>query len=222
MPTRDRMIGHLISQFQNAPNITAILDAVGAELEPLFQAMDDLEKKRWIDTASGRQLDGLGEIVGKNRRIENAVQMAFFGFYGMPNSLGFEEGRFRDTWEDFLSSVDLLDDNYRLVLKQKIWKNNFQGTTEETLQSLKFIFSAPVVIVTELGNAKFAVGIGRRFTWNDFQLAKAYNLFVKAAGVGVVWQAIFDADGSFGFLGQPGIKGFEKGTFADTFDVPNI
>lgn len=221
MQTRDRMIQHLISQFQGRPNIEAVLSAVGDELDEIYAVLDDLRTRRWIDTASGKQLDGLGEIVGQDRRIANSVYTLFFGFVGQGGALGFEEGRFRDTWENHMESSELLDDHYKTVIRQKIRKNVFTGTTEQTLQSLQFIFNAPIVITTELGNAKFAIGLGRRLTENDLQLARALNLLVKAAGVGVVWQATFEAGDVFGFQGQPA-QGFETGKFADTFDVPNI
>ena len=79
----DRMRQHLISQFQwevidskiygDKPVLRAILTALGAEMDELNQAVNDIENKRWIDTAEGVQLDGIGEIVDRSRQIDKAI-----------------------------------------------------------------------------------------------------------------------------------------------------
>jgi len=211
------MKGHLIGQFQDKKVLNAIIEALGEELDELDAVFDDLRNKRWIDTGEGKQLDGIGEIVGQARQISNALAIPFFGFEGQLGTMGFEQARFRDTNETWLESYNLSDPEYRRVLWAKVGKNITDGTAEKTIDSISFIFNAPHVFVGETGNAKIAIGVGRRLTKGDMLLADAVDLLVRAGGVGVDWKTQFNYDGYFGFLGQLNAKGFEAGSFADTF-----
>ena len=210
---------HLLGQFAGKPVFEAFLTAIGGELNELEQMFTDLRDKRWIDTAEGAQLDGIGEIVNQNRQVPDAVTIPFFGFDGRPNALGFEEGRFRDSWEGWLTSVNLNDPEYRIVLRAKIRKDTSPATAEDTISSLRFIFSADRVVIRDSGNAKFNAAIGRRLNENEQSVARALDLFVRAGGVGLLQASHFDAANYFGFYGQKDAKGFEVGTFADAISL---
>ena len=84
---------------------------------------------------------------------------------------------------------------------------------------LKVIFDVPVVVVEDAGNAKIRLGIGRRLTTAELLLIKAYNLFIRAGGVGLKYVVQYDADGYFGFYGQPRALGFDEGSFADIVEL---
>ena len=215
MSKAESMINHLVMQFSKSVKMQAFLNALGAELDELTTALDDLQNKRWIDTGSGVQLDNIGVLVDRSRSIDGAIQLEFFGFLDQPNTLTFGVGRFRDTTAVPYMASSVLDDvTYRPVLWHKVSKDTTNGTTESTIESLKFIFNAPFVIVQEKGNAKFDVGIGRELTDNDITLARAINLFIKAGGVGV--DLTYEIpEKYFGFRGQPNAYGFEIGSFPD-------
>lgn len=213
------MAGHLIGQFSGKPVFAAFLAAIGGELDELDQALADLRDKRWIDTGEGVQLDGIGELVNQSRQVADAVTIPFFAFEGQPNAQGFEVGRFRDDWEGWLTSVNLGDPEYRMVLRAKIRKDTSPGTTEDTIASLRFIFDADRVVIRDCGNAKMAAAVGRRLNENELSVARALDLFVRAGGVGIVDASHFDADNYFGFYGQKDAKGFETGTFADSIEL---
>lgn len=214
----DSMHAHLIGQFHGKPVIRAFLDAIGAEFDELETALNDLRDQRWIETGEGVQLDGIGQLVSQVRQIADAVQIPFFGFADQPNAQGFEVGRFRDEWEIYLQSVNLSDPEYRLVLRAKIMKDTSPGTTEDTIASLKFIFSAPTVLIQDRGNAKFSIAIGRILNANEISVARALDLFVRAGGVGILEASHYPAGHYFGFYGQPGAQGFDAGQFADVID----
>lgn len=217
MSHTDVMKRHLIGQFDKKPVIDAILEAVGEEMDEISGAFEDLRNRRWIDTGDGVQLDGIGKIVDRDRIIENSIQLEFFGFFGQPNTLGFESGRFRDVWEEYLASNRLQDTEYRKALWQKVFKNSSPGTAEDTIASLRFVFDTDNVVLQERGNAKIAIAIGRELTSNDISIANAVDLFIRSGGVGVEWQVYYDSESFFGFLGQTGAKGFDAGKFADIF-----
>lgn len=211
----DSMQSHLIGQFQGKPIIRGILDAFAAELDELNQSAADLKNKRWIDTGEGAQLDGIGDIVGQGRQIDDAVQIPFFGFAETENGLPFDVGRFFDSWEMWLKSVNLADPEYRLLLKSKIFKNKTQCTAEETIASLKNIYNADLVLIEDRGNAKIGLAIGRILTQSEIRTAAAVNLLIRGAGIGCDYIEHFDSSGYFGFCGQANSKGFEAGKFAD-------
>lgn len=211
MTSAERMINHLIMQFGNSPILHIILNAFGAELDELRKAYDDLLNNRLIDTGRGVQLDNIGVLIDRSRRIDGAIQLEFFAFADQPNALTFSVGRFRDTPSvAYLASSTLDDESYRPVLWHKIAKNTATGTAENTVESVKFIYDAPYVTLTELGNAKIGLGIGRELNDNDIILARALDLFIRAGGVGISF-VIEIPDDPFGFVDQLDVKGFDVG-----------
>lgn len=222
----DRMREHLISQFQwdvinnkiydDKPVLRAILTAIGEELDEINTAITAIKNNRWIDTAEGVQLDGIGEIVDRNRHIDKAIAISYFGFYGQPNTKGFGQARFRTSGESSLSTYILGDAEYRLILALKAQKNNSRATAEDTINSLKYVFNAPYVVLQEVGNANLVIGIAKQLTDNEILLSQAVDLIVKAGGVGVSYKSYFPV-AYFGFLGQENAQGFGAGSFAHIF-----
>ena len=220
----DRMRTHLISQFQWEPGSTkekrvlkAEIEALGEKLNELRDVFLALRNNRWIETGIGNQLDGIGQIVDRSREIGQAIAIKFFGFYDQPNTGTFDEARFREADEDNLESYRLNDTEYRAVLKQKVINNSSRATTEDMIRSLKYIFDAPQIMINEIGNANVVVAIGRKLTDNQIMLARATDLVVKPAGVGLYYRVHYNANDYFGFNGQPYARGFEDGRFVDIF-----
>ena len=218
MTHTERMISHLIGQFQDKPVIEAELEALGAELDALRSAFDDLRNKRWIDTGEGVQLDGIGTIVNRDRTIQDSLQIEFFGFSGQDNSQTFGVGRFRSINETWLASTRMEDDDYRKILWLKVFYDSSQATGDELIHCLRVLFDTQNIILHEAGNAKIIVGIGRRLTANDIRLARTLHLITLGGGIGLLAVEMFDAD-YFGFLGQPYAKTFGAGSWATTIDL---
>lgn len=213
------MISHLLMQFSKSVNMQIFLNALGAELDELTQALDDLQNKRWIDTGSGVQLDNIGVLIDRSRNIAGSIQLEFFAFYDQPNALSFGVGRFRDTPAVPYTATSTLDDEtYRPVLWHKVSKDTTTGTAESTIESVKFIYNAPFITITELGNAKIGIGVGRALTDNDIVLARALDLFIRAGGVGLAFVEEIPTN-YFGFVDQPYAKGFEVGVLPTLIEI---
>ena len=212
----EQMISRLLMQFGSSPNLHALLNVVGQELDLLAQVLSDLQEKRWIDTAAGAQLDGCGVIVQQSRRVNQAIPIPFFGFVGQYSITGFNQGRLRNDRESYLSSSDLADEDYRQVLWAKVAKNTTDGTTEHTIASLQRLYGAQIIL-TELGNAKIMVSIGRELTETEILLANALDLLIRAGGVNIDIKAYF-YENTFGFANQnQGYLGFGQGRLAKEF-----
>jgi hypothetical protein len=71
-------VPRLTGQFENSPKLKALVAAIVGPLSTVEDFADELNNKRWIDTAVGRQLDGCGYIVGEPRsgRGDDAYRQA--------------------------------------------------------------------------------------------------------------------------------------------------
>ena len=110
----------LVEQFKDKPVIDALMEVVGDELNEVRQFYEDLRDKRNIQTAIGKQLDGIGG---------NAVLTRL------------EAGALACTRE---SVYVLNDDDYRTYLIYKIWKNTNRCTYYDIIRAFKMFWDKPL------------------------------------------------------------------------------
>lgn len=203
---------HWPAQFRDGSRLEALVRGLAQPLNDGQAAALQLLNDRWLDTAEGQQLDGIGDIVGLPRIIDDVVYVQFFGFVGQPGIAGFGEGRLRRRGESITGgSTTLLDPEYRRLLYWKIAVNNGHGTAPEIIAALKPILAVSRVIVQDVGNAKIAVWVNRLPGMSDPLMVNAEKWVPKAAGVGLQLSASNDTP--FGFLSQ-GFYGFGVGMLA--------
>ncbi len=212
----DDMNKHLLEQFNKAEVIKAIFYALFLEFKEMNTAISDLENKRWIDTGEGAQLDGVGQIVDRDRTVTGLRLIKFFGFRGQRNITGFNQAPFRRYYEEYLTSLTLNDEQYRKILHAKVWKNNTYAYTNDTVKSLQIIFGTNTIIVQNAGNAKMRISIGKLTNEDEKILIEGIDLLVRAAGVGYEFYNEFDKY-AFGFKGQTYCKGFGQAPFSHFF-----
>ena len=78
---------------------------------------------------------------------------------------------------------DLDDTLYRKIIKAKILKDTSPGTPEDTITALKTIFPGDKVTLSEIGNAKMSVAIGRFYTRHELMLIRDTGLIIRPGGV---------------------------------------
>ena len=204
-PVFDKYLQLLISGFQEAQEI-----------------FNDLMKLRSVDTATGAQLDIIGNIVGQDRELIAADLYDFFGMQGALNAYPMGDlsdptvgGYFFSYGTDMGGNVALDDDLYRLFIKSKIYKNSTSSTPEEFIQAIKMILSVDQIALVETGNANAHVYIGKQLS-NFEKILLTYisnstgypaRLIPKTVGVGLSFGE-FVSEGYFGFNDSPGAKGF--------------
>jgi hypothetical protein len=114
------------------------------ELEaPMFNWAESLD----LDSASGNELDIIGEIVGQRREILDYSEVKYFGFADSVGSLGFGDlynsnvgGRFRSLYEPTENMRLLEDPEYRIFIRARILRNKSKGTRNEILSAIETLF----------------------------------------------------------------------------------
>lgn len=119
------MEGLLLNQYQNSPLLQEYYMAFIAELDYLFEQVEEVYYGRFIEQAVGRQLDIIGIILDQPRAVALPTQWFGFSDAGVvpPNVAGMadeatpaEGGLFRDENQEGISIVPLDDPTYRRVL----------------------------------------------------------------------------------------------------------
>jgi uncharacterized phage protein gp47/JayE len=62
-----KITADLVTQFREQSNTTAILEAVAEQLQGVHTFYEQLRTLRRLETAAGKQLDGIGNIVVMSR-----------------------------------------------------------------------------------------------------------------------------------------------------------
>lgn len=109
----------LVEQFRGKANIEALMEVVGIELQEVFDFYEQLRTQRSVDTAVGKQLDGVGDIAVMTRK--EAGQLA-------GNPIPFEV-------------ID--DDTYRQYLIYKILKNTCDCTYPDIIKAFRMFWDRP-------------------------------------------------------------------------------
>lgn len=209
--------GNWTAQFADSPRLQALVQALLQPANGLQGALRQLYDNRWLDSAYGAQLDGIGQIVGFGRLVDEVLYVKFFGFSSQPDTTGFNEARMRREHESPVAgSTTLLDEEYRKLLYWKIALNNGHGTSPEIAATMKAIFDASQVIVQDRGNAKLGIWMNTTPRSNPALLVDPLRWIPKLAGVGV--ELIGNTFSKpFGFINQ-GFYGFGEGVMARSIE----
>lgn len=110
----------LVEQFRGKPNIDALMEVVGEQLQDLYEFFYDLKARRSIEEAEGAQLDGVGDIVVLSRA--EAGQLASKTNPGEA----------------------VTDDLYRKFLIYKVLKNTNRCTYPDIIKSFQMFWEKPL------------------------------------------------------------------------------
>lgn len=110
----------LVEQFRDKPNIEAIMEVIGIELQEVFDFYRQLRDERGVDNAVGQQLDGVGDIAVMSRK--EAGQLS-----GNP-----------------IPIEVIPDDLYRQYLIYKILKNTCDCTYPNIIKAFRMFWDKPL------------------------------------------------------------------------------
>lgn len=189
------------------------------ELQEIFR---QLMQERSINTATGAQLDIIGEIVGQPREFIDTALLTYFAYLGYPEAESFGDlndssaGGFYRGLDDPLAGNTLLnDEQYRLFIKAKIIKNSTNATPDQVLEFINFVFDSPFNQLIEEGDAAYTLLIGKQLSsfetvlLNYISYSSGYpSRFVpKPIGVRVNY-GTYTYGEAFAFQGVQGAKGY--------------
>ena len=205
---------HFLAQHIGKAKTESFVRSFYPPLNVLDKALNDLYTLRWLDTAEGVQLDGIGSIVGIPRSIANSIYIPFFGFSVQISGRGFGVARMRHKREPYAQSSILGDVEYRAVIHLKISLNNGHGTAEEIIHAFNSSLQVTRTRVEDQGNANARVYINDFIMPYDPRSQLLEYMIPKAAGV-KLWPYYVNADYIFGFINQNmGYYGFDIGVLA--------
>lgn len=204
-------------QFKNKTVYDKYLQLLLSGKVELQNIIQDTMQLRSLDTAVGRQLDVIGEIVGRPRGLVTSEIFSYFGFEGAQQGESFSSttdptvgGQWYSIDAPYGISREPSDDEYRLILKAKIIKNRTLATPEDVISAYKFLFGASQVTIAELAPAEVRIGIGKILNNVErgllFDLGGAGQLLPKPAGVSYSYSE-FQAGRVFATDGFPGAVG---------------
>lgn len=118
----------------SAVNINKLVDALLSQVQALDGATLNVLILRYLNTATGRVLDSVGDIVGEVRTDIDA--------------------------NTYTATASAADDRYRDKIKKRVFVNNASGTPEEMISILKsFLPAGAVVSFYEVYPAKVIIAI---------------------------------------------------------------
>lgn len=188
---KELAISRLAVQYSESINLINYIKTLLLEADILEAVFRSLLEDRWIDTAEGKVLDIIGEIVGQDRELIDASLIDYFGFddYILANSFGTLSdntvgGRFRSINEAVTGNRYLTDAEYRKFIKARIFKNKTRSTPEDIISQIKFIFDITDFEFSD-GNGEYTITINTPMPNNEKILLTGTDLIPKTIGVAV-------------------------------------
>lgn len=189
------------------------------ELQEVFR---QLMQDRSLDTATGTQLDTIGEIVGQPREFIDTALITYFAYLGYPEAESYGDlnssgvgGFYRGLDNPLAGNTLLNDEQYRLFIKAKIIKNSTNATPNQLLEFINFVFDSPQNQLIEEGDAAYTLLIGKQLssfetvllTYISYASGYPSRFVPKPIGVRVNYGTYVSGD-TFAFQGVTGAKGY--------------
>jgi Protein of unknown function (DUF2612) len=205
---------HFLAQHVGKPNTEGFVRSFYPPINILDKALNDLYTLRWLNTAVGLQLDGIGSIVGLPRTIAGSRYLPFFGFLTQISGRSFGVARIRHKREPYATNSILGDEEYRMAIYLKIALNNGHGTAEELIHAFNTSLRVTRTNIQDIGNANARVYINDFIMDNDPRSQLLEYMIPRAGGV-KLWPTYVNVDRTFGFINQNmGYFGFYIGILA--------
>lgn len=203
----------LLEQYKTSTNLIGLIDALIGGQGDLELVLDQLLTERGINTAVGKQLDIIGEIVGQKRVLVDVSGLEVFGYQGAAGAIGGYGSnsdlslgaRYAGANDEFGAFRELGDYEYRYFIKSKIFKNVGSLTRECLISAFKFILGDDAkIVITEVGNHNVAITIMANLPKSLIQLLVDKDILPRPAGVNYSITLTLGDGLTFAFAGFPG------------------
>lgn len=140
-----------LAQFVGKKKLEYFVTSLCLPLDDIETALHDLEFKRGVFTSEGKQLDGVGDIVGQPRFVPGAFLLPFFGYEDQPAVTGYNQARYRRRGESNEDTTNVVGDNvYQQLINWKIIINSASGTIDDIIRAMRAIFPDAVSVVVTM------------------------------------------------------------------------
>jgi Protein of unknown function (DUF2612) len=123
----DEYINLITSEHISRPKYLAMISAGLLPIVKLQEILSALPLSFDVDYAIGKQLDVVGEWVGRSRIVEIPLTGVYFSFDDTIIT-GWDSGVWKSQFDPDSGLPSLPDDQYRTLIKAKIAANNWDGT----------------------------------------------------------------------------------------------
>ena len=203
----------LIYQYAKKTKAVATIDAIMGECGRVIENLTDLLNQWDIDQARGFSLDIIGRRVGVNRTLPAFIAKGYLGYLGSLQGKPWGEGILYRQGDSTGSSISLNDNNYRFLIRAKIFKNFQDGTLDYVMSAMQQILSAEVNIED---NYDMTATVYLPLTsLNPLQSYMIQVMDILPRSMGVMYTYVNASGKEFGFDGFLNSYGFNDGSFVD-------
>lgn len=204
--TTDEYLSLITSAHSDKPRFEATVAVGVSPFARIQEVLNSLIVEFDIDTATGVQLDVVGEWVGRSRRVDTPLVGVYFAWDDLASS-GWDSGVWKDIYDPESGLVDLPDDAYRLLLKSKVAANNWDGTIQQAYEVWTSAFGTDTfLLIQDNQDMSMVVGIaGQSLSIVEQALLTNGYIPLKPEGVRIDYYAVAPAAGPlFAFDVEPG------------------
>lgn len=123
-------LGLITSQYSELPKFTEVIRQLATPFTDIQALLSGLPQAFDLDTATGDQLDVVGEWIGLSRTLPVLVTGIYFA-WDDTTATSFDNGVWQGPFDPDEGLVSMGDDDYRRLLKTKIRVNYWDGSLEE-------------------------------------------------------------------------------------------
>ena len=203
----------IIYQYAKKPKALATINAYLGECDTVIGNLTDLLNQWDIDQARNYSLDIIGRRVGVSRTLPAFIAKGYFGYLGSIGGEPWGRGIWYRQGESTGGSATLNDDDYRFLIRAKIFKNFQDGSLDYALDSMQVILSAEANIQDNYDMT--ATVFLPLASLNPLQAYMIQVMDILPRPVGVMYTYINASGKEFGFDGFFNSYGFGEGSFID-------
>ena len=167
MKVYEKWIADIPCQFRGKPNIAAVINAFARQVDDLLEVNRQLKELTDIDTAVGKNLDMLGDVVNVSRKDA----------YILLN---------RDM------TVEITDNMYRNVLRFQALKNNSDANYADIMKGLYLLWGDAKIHYAEAVREPASIEISiEDITTDETDPALIRPMVIRAGGVKILFRSSY-------------------------------
>lgn len=147
------------SEHRDKPRFVETLRSLLGPVLELQALMERVPFDYDLDSAVGKQLDVVGEWVGRNRYVSIPIEGVFFFTFDDTVITGYDRGVWCGEYDATSGMTKLDDDSYRFLLKLQILANIWDGTPEKFYSGIRALFTDLRVVIEDHQDMTISLGV---------------------------------------------------------------